>query len=97
MNPLGRCVMIAVQGGSRGEVDLGLVMRKRLTLTGSTLRPRDVDEKARLARDVEAKVWPWIASGRLKPMIDRIFPLSEAGEAHAHLDEDHVGKVVLRA
>jgi putative PIG3 family NAD(P)H quinone oxidoreductase len=97
MNPAGRCVLIAVQGGSRAEADLGLIMRKRLTLTGSTLRPRDADEKARLARGVEANVWPWIAAGKLKPVIDRVFPLAEAGEAHAYLDGDHVGKVVLRA
>jgi putative PIG3 family NAD(P)H quinone oxidoreductase len=96
MNPLGRCVQIAVQGGSRAEVDLGLVMRKRLTLTGSTLRPRNADEKARLARAIEATVWPWIAAGKLRPIVDRVFPLAEAGEAHAYLEGgDHVGKVVL--
>jgi putative PIG3 family NAD(P)H quinone oxidoreductase len=97
MNPLGRCVMIAVQGGARGEADLAAIMRKRLVLTGSTLRPRDADEKARQARDVEANVWPWIEAGRLKPVVDRVFPLAQASAAHAYLDGDHVGKVVLRA
>jgi putative PIG3 family NAD(P)H quinone oxidoreductase len=97
MNPGGRCVLIAFQGGARAEVDLSLIMRKRLMLTGSTLRPRDADEKARLARDVEAKVWPWIEQGKLKPVVDRVFPLAEVGEAHAHLESgDHLGKVVLR-
>ena len=97
LNPGGRCVLIAVQAGSRAEIDLARVMMKRLTLTGSLLRPRDADEKARLARDVEAQVWPWIEAGKLKPVIDRVFPLADAGEAHAHLESgDVLGKVVLR-
>jgi NADPH2:quinone reductase len=81
---------------STAEVDLGLMMRKRLVLTGSTLRPRSADEKARLARDVEATVWPWLESGALRPVVDRVFPLAQAAEAHAWLEGGQaVGKVVL--
>jgi len=92
----GRLVQIAVQAGAQATVDIGRMMVRRLTLTGSTLRPRHPDEKARLAREVEAKVWPWIAQGAVKPVIDRRFPLAEAAAAHAHLEAGrHVGKVVL--
>jgi putative PIG3 family NAD(P)H quinone oxidoreductase len=96
MNPGGRLVQIANLGGAAAEVDMGVVMRKRLTLTGSLLRPRPADEKARLARAVEETVWPWIAAGQLKAVIDRTFPLAEAAAAHAHLEQGgHLGKVVL--
>lgn len=96
MKPGGRLVQIATLGGNVSEVDMALVMRKRLVLTGSTLRPRPADEKARLARDVEATVWPWIAEGRIKPVIERVFPLDDAAGAHAHLEQgSHLGKVVL--
>jgi len=61
------------------------------------LRPRDADEKARLAAEVERVVWPWIEAGRLRPPIDAAFPLAEAARAHAHLEGDHIGKVVLTA
>jgi len=65
-------------------------------VTGSTLRPRDADEKARLAAAVEATVWPWIAAGKLTPQIDATFPLSDAARAHAHLEGGaHLGKIVL--
>jgi NADPH:quinone reductase-like Zn-dependent oxidoreductase len=71
-------------------------MQKRAVVTGSTLRPRDADEKARLAAAVEATVWPWIEAGKVKPLIDKTFPLVEAGKAHAHLEGGaHVGKIVL--
>jgi NADPH:quinone reductase-like Zn-dependent oxidoreductase len=96
MNPGARLVQIATLGGNVSEVDMGLVMRKRLVLTGSTLRPRSADEKARLAQAVEETVWPWIAAGRLKPVIDRVFPLAEAGAAHAWLEQGgRLGKVML--
>ena len=92
----GRIVQIALLGGVKAEVDLGLIMRKRLMLTGSTLRPRPADEKARLARGVEETVWPWIEAGRFKPIIDSTFPLAEAGKAHTRIDApDHLGKIVL--
>lgn len=95
--PGGRVVVIAVQGGATASVDLVRIMQRRLTLTGSTLRPRSADEKARLAAAVERHVWPWIAQGRFRPVMDRSFPLAEAGAAHAWLEAGgHVGKVTLR-
>jgi NADPH:quinone reductase-like Zn-dependent oxidoreductase len=74
------------------------LMQKRAVVTGSTLRPRDADEKARLAAEVERVVWPWIEAGQVKPMVDATFPLAQADKAHAHLESGaHVGKVVLTA
>jgi putative PIG3 family NAD(P)H quinone oxidoreductase len=94
--PGGRIVQIALLGGVKAEVDLGLIMRKRLMLTGSTLRPRPAEEKGRLARGVEATVWPWIEAGKLRPIIDSVFPLAAAAQAHARIDApDHLGKIVL--
>jgi putative PIG3 family NAD(P)H quinone oxidoreductase len=96
LKPLGRNVLIATQAGAKAEINLMQVMQKRLVLTGSTLRPRAADEKARLAAAVEARVWPWIEAGKIKPIIDKTFPLAEAGAAHAHVESGgHVGKVVL--
>ena len=96
MNPGGRLVHIAFQAGAVVEVNLQQIMQKRLTITGSTLRPRSADEKARLAGEVERVVWPWVANGRVKPVIDATFPLAEAAAAHAHLEAGaHVGKVML--
>jgi len=96
MKPFGRIVLIAVLGGVQGPVDFGAVMRGRLTITGSTLRGRDAAEKARLTAAVEAKVWPLVDSGSLKPVIAAVFPLADAGKAHALLERgDHVGKVIL--
>ena len=90
-------VVIAFQSGNLVEVDLARLMRGRLTLTGSTLRARDADEKARLAEAVETTLWPWVADGRVRAMVDRVFPLEEAAAAHAHLETgSHTGKVVLR-
>ena len=92
----GRLVQIAFQAGARVELNLAPVMMKRLTLTGSTLRARPADEKARLAAAVERTVWPWIESGRVRPIIDATFPLGEAAAAHARLEQGrHVGKIVL--
>jgi NADPH:quinone reductase-like Zn-dependent oxidoreductase len=94
----GRCVMIAFLQGPHAEVNLMRLMLKRLTLTGSTLRSRSNDEKARLAREVETHVWPWIEAGKLKPVIDSTFPLTDAEQAHARLQSGaHAGKVVLTA
>ncbi len=96
LNPQGRHVSIAFQAGAVVELNLQQVMQKRLVVTGSTLRPRSADEKARLAGEVERVVWPWVAAGKLASVIDRVFPLEEAAAAHAHLEEGgHVGKVVL--
>ncbi|HEX6958527.1 MAG TPA: NAD(P)H-quinone oxidoreductase [Ferrovibrio sp.] len=92
----GRLVIIAVQGGPKGEGDLSLLMRKRLIVTGSTLRPRPVAFKGQIARALEEKVWPAFADGRLKAVIDSRFPLAEAAAAHSRIDHaDHIGKVLL--
>lgn len=92
----GRCVMIAFLQGAHAEVNLMRLMLKRLTLTGSTLRSRPAAEKARIAAAVEAIVWPWIAAGKVKPVIDSTFPLAEAEAAHARLQSGgHAGKIVL--
>jgi NADPH2:quinone reductase len=92
----GRHVSIATQHGRHAEVDIGLIMMKRLILTGSTLRGRDGTEKARLMGEIEAKAWGWALSGRLKPIIYRVFPLSEAAEAHKTMESgQHIGKILL--
>jgi NADPH2:quinone reductase len=96
LNTGGRLVHIATLGGGTVELPIVKIMLKRLVVTGSTLRPRSADEKARLAAEVERLVWPWIASGKVKPVIDKVFPLAEAAAAHAYLEGGaHVGKVVL--
>jgi putative PIG3 family NAD(P)H quinone oxidoreductase len=96
LKPFGRLVFIAFLGGSKPAVDLMPVQIKQLTLTGSRLRPRSADEKARLAAAVEREVWPLIETGAFRPIVDRTFPLARAAEAHAYLEAgDHVGKVVL--
>jgi len=96
LNTGGRLVHIASQGGGTVELPIMKIMQKRLVITGSTLRPRSADEKARLAAEVERVAWPWIASGKVKPIIARTFPLAEAAAAHAFLESgDLVGKVVL--
>jgi len=96
LKPGGRLVEIATLGGAKAEVNIGLIMVKRLTLTGSTLRPRSADEKARLAAGVEQTVWPWIEAGKVRPVIDGAFPLAEASAAHARMEEGrHLGKIVL--
>jgi NADPH:quinone reductase len=92
----GRLIVIATLSGNRVEVDLRQMMTKRLTLSASTLRSRLADEKARLARSVEAAVWPWIAAGKVRPIVEKTFPLAEASAAHAWLESgSHFGKVVL--
>ncbi|MDB5472451.1 MAG: NAD(P)H-quinone oxidoreductase [Caulobacter sp.] len=92
----GRIVYIAALGGGMLEVPVFGLMMKRATLTGSTLRPRSADEKARLAEAVERVVWPWVEAGKVKAVVDKTFPLEEAAAAHAYLEAGaHVGKVVL--
>jgi putative PIG3 family NAD(P)H quinone oxidoreductase len=92
----GRLVHIASQAGDKVELPIMKIMQKRLIITGSTLRPRAADEKARIAVAVERDVWPWVEAGTIKPIIDRVFPLAEAAAAHAYLEAgDHVGKVML--
>lgn len=93
----GRIVIIAVQGGVKAEVDAGLVLRKRLTITGSTLRPRPLAFKAAIARSLRERVWPLIEAGTVKPVIYRVFDAHEAAQAHALMESNqHVGKIVLR-
>ena len=92
----GRLVQIGLLGGATTTVDLGRVMRRRLTITGSTLRVRSVEEKGALGREVEKNVWPLLASRRVSPVIDRTFALSEASAAHQRMEAgDHIGKLVL--
>ena len=92
----GRLAVIAVQGGVSSHVDAGLLLRKRLTITGSTLRPRSVDYKTMLAGELRTKAWPLIESGRVKPVIHQVFPAAKAAEAHALMESStHVGKIVL--
>jgi len=98
LNPFGRWVVIATLTGGVAKIDLLKLMMKRIVLTGSTLRARPADEKARLVRAVEATAWPWVASGALRPPIDAVFPLAQAAEAHRRLEDGaHVGKIVLTA
>lgn len=96
LNPCGRLIFIAFQGGATAEFDLSRIMRLGLTISGSTLRPRSADEKARLTQAIVAQIWPWVADGRVRAIIDRTFPLAEAGLAHAALEAGtHLGKIVL--
>lgn len=92
----GRIVMIAFLSGSKATINFASVMMKRLTLTGSTLRPRSVAEKAAIARALEQTVWPLLPSRRIAPVMDRFFPLAEAAAAHARMEgSTHIGKIVL--
>jgi len=94
----GRLVVIAHLRGARSEIDLGAVMRRRLVVTGSTLRPRSVAEKGRIAGALRERVWPLLESGRVRPRVDATFPLTAAADAHRRLEGgDHVGKLVLIA
>lgn len=93
----GRLVVIALLGGSKGGVDLGQVLRRRLTITGSTLRPRSVEFKASIVSKLREHVWPLLESGRIKPVIHTVFPLEEAAKAHALMEAStHIGKIVLK-
>ncbi len=95
----GRLAIIATQGGNAGAFDAGLVLRKRLSITGSTLRPRSVAYKTAIARELRERVWPWLEAGRVRPVIHRVFQAAEpsaAAEAHALMESStHVGKIVL--
>ncbi|MDE2621166.1 MAG: NAD(P)H-quinone oxidoreductase, partial [Sphingomonadales bacterium] len=92
----GRHVTIAVQGGAKAELNMAVVMSRRYTLTGSTLRPRSDQFKALLADEIARDVWPLVADGELRPAMDRTFPLREAAAAHVRMDAgEHVGKIVL--
>jgi NADPH2:quinone reductase len=92
----GRLVQIAVQEGAKVTVNLLRIMQKQLTVTGSTLRPRSVAEKGEIASELRTHVWPLLESGAVKVLVDRVFPLAEAAEAHRYLESGaHIGKVIL--
>jgi putative PIG3 family NAD(P)H quinone oxidoreductase len=92
----GRVVTISLLGGSRAEINMGMVLIKRLTLTGSTLRSRSVAQKAAVADAVRKNVWPLLAAGKVRPVIFATFPLAEASEAHRLMEtSNHIGKIVL--
>jgi putative PIG3 family NAD(P)H quinone oxidoreductase len=92
----GRLAIIATQGGHAAQIDAGQVLRKRLTLSGSTLRPRSVAYKTALASQLRERIWPLIEAGRVKPVIHQVFPAEQAAQAHALMESGtHVGKIVL--
>lgn len=92
----GRLVIIAVQGGTGASFDAGLVLRRRLVITGSTLRARPVAFKAAIARKLQSQVWPLLAAGKVAPVVHSVFPAAQAAQAHALMESNqHVGKIVL--
>ena len=92
----GRLVIIALLGGAKGQLDMSQILRRRLTVTGSTLRPRPVEFKAFIAQQLQERVWPLLASGKVKPVIYKTFPLAQAAQAHALMESSaHVGKIML--
>jgi putative PIG3 family NAD(P)H quinone oxidoreductase len=92
----GRVQVIGLQGGAKGELNLGVLMAKRAQVRGTTLRARPTAEKAEICARVAAEAWPLVASGRIRPVVDRVVPMSEAAEAHRAIEaSDHVGKVLL--
>ena len=94
----GRLVTIAVLGGAQATINMAGLMVRRQTMTGSTLRGRSDAFKALLAEEIARTVWPLVEEGRLRPAMDRVFPLAEAGAAHARMEAgEHVGKIVLEA
>lgn len=93
----GRLVIIAVQGGVKSQIDAGEVLRRRLTITGSTLRPRSVQFKSAIAHNLRQHVWPWLESGKVKPVIHQVLPAEQAALAHALMESNqHIGKLVLQ-
>ncbi|MEH6755961.1 MAG: NAD(P)H-quinone oxidoreductase [Parasphingorhabdus sp.] len=92
----GRHVTIAVQGGVNATLNMAQIMMKRLTLTGSTLRPQSADRKALLGDEIYRYVWPDVEAGKLKPVMDEVFAFRDAAKAHAHMEAgNHIGKIVL--
>ncbi|NDI85787.1 NAD(P)H-quinone oxidoreductase [Undibacterium crateris] len=93
----GRIAIIALLGGAKAQIDLGQVLRRRLTITGSTLRPRSVEFKHAIAAQLKEKVWPLLENGRIKPVIHAVLPLREAAQAHVLMESgQHIGKIVLQ-
>lgn len=96
LKPGGRWVVIAALTGAKAQIDLMRLFLMRLTLTGSTLRSRSADEKARLTAAIEQHIWPWVAAGLIAPPIDAVLPLDQADQAHLRLEAGrHIGKIVL--
>jgi NADPH2:quinone reductase len=94
----GRLVMIATQGGAKGEIDVLRIMQQRLVITGSTLRPRSAEFKRAIRDQLLQHVWPLLAAGRIRPVVDSVFSLAEAGKAHARMESsEHKGKIILTA
>ncbi len=92
----GRIALIAVQGGTKAALDAGALLRKRLAIIGSTLRPRSIAYKTAIARELRERVWPLIGSGRIKPVVHEVFPATQAAQAHALMESSvHIGKIVL--
>ena len=92
----GRLVIIAVQGGVEAQIDAGVILRRRLVITGSTLRPRPVAFKTAIALSLRDKVWPWLKAGRVKPVVYKTFPAADASHAHTLMESNqHIGKLVL--
>lgn len=92
----GRLVMIATQGGVKGEIDVLRIMQQRLIITGSTLRPRPSAFKRQIADKLAQRVWPLLAAGTLEPIVDKVFPLEQASQAHEHMERGtHKGKIIL--
>jgi NADPH:quinone reductase-like Zn-dependent oxidoreductase len=90
-------VVIGLMGGTRAELDLARLVRRRLTVHGSTLRARPWQDKAAICAEVVAEVWPLVAAGRVRPVVDRVLPLADAAEAHRVIEAgEHVGKVLLQ-
>ncbi|WP_424194999.1 NAD(P)H-quinone oxidoreductase [Ampullimonas aquatilis] len=93
----GRLVQIALMQGSRADINVAAIMTKRLVFTGSTLRPQSIEQKARIARQLLQNVWPVLEAGRCKPVIDRVYPLAEAAQAHVYMESGaHIGKIMLQ-
>ena len=97
MNTGGRVVLLGLMGGRRAEIDLGRVLMKRLRILGTVLRARSTHDKCAVVAKARQQVWPWIESGRVKPVIDRVLPLDQADAAHTHVGSNQtLGKVVLQ-
>jgi NADPH:quinone reductase len=94
--PEGRLVMIATQGGAKGEIDVLRIMQQRLVITGSTLRPRSAEFKRSIRDQLLQRVWPLLTQGRIRPVVDSVFALADAGKAHARMEGgEHKGKIIL--
>lgn len=98
LSPGGRLVQIAFLNGPKTQIDLTPILLKRLTLTGSTLRPRSLEEKTRIGMALRETVWPWLEAGRIRPVVHAVFPLAEAAAAHRLMESGaHIGKIILQA